>query len=227
MSKVRKPESRKKARRLRREGESLKVIARSCGVSPSTAKRWTDDITLTAQQRQCLEDRAQEVRVRNGQGLAMKGQSQRRLQYEARVEQDRVEADKLWPSLKGDADFMFGLALYIGEGDKTTTRVGLTNADPRVLRHTLRFMGLLGCDMKKVRVHVVLHAGENPTDALRYWAAELNIPEDRFNKVTPSKVSGGVRATKLPFGTASVRVSSARIKRRLNRWMELALEGRA
>ncbi len=201
------------------------MIARICAVSPSTVKSWTDDITLTKDQRAALEKRQQEHRRANGRKTARFLHARRGFTYAQTVALDQQEAEQEWPDLRKDPAFMFRLALYVGEGDKTGPRLGLTNSDPRVLRETLRFFEQLGCPMTKVRVQIVLHKGEDPAAARRYWAGELGLSDDKIGKVTPSKVSGGKRARKLLHGTASVRVCCAPIKRKLNRWMDLSLCG--
>lgn len=223
MGTVRKPEQKKLARELRGQGESLRSIAERCQISVSTAKRWTDDITLTPLQKEKIEKRVQEARHRAGLKTAPILHSVNRLFYETRVENDRQEAEQEWDALKSDPSFMFGLALYIGEGDKTGSRIGMTNSDPLVLKAALRFFHSLGCDPSGIRVQVILHEGEDPEKALHFWASELDIPREQFNKVTPSKKSGGSRATKLPNGTVNIRFHSASLKRKVDRWMELAL----
>ena len=225
MGRVRKPKERIKARRLRRGGESLKIIARMCGVSPSTVKAWTDDIELTKEQRLVLYERQQEHRRANGRKTAQFLHARKGLSFKETVALDRQEAEHEWASLRLCSDFMFGLALYVGEGDKTGSRLGLTNADPRVLRKSLEFFRLIGADMPRVRVQVVLHQGEDPVAAQMYWSQELGLALEQINKITPSKHSGGQRARKLIHGTASIRVGCAPIKRKLNRWMELSLSG--
>jgi hypothetical protein len=206
---------REQARELRRRGKSMKAIAREIGVSPGSVHLWTADIDIGDEQRARLADAAHQGNLLKAKAHLQRGQL-------LRVLKDREQADAEWPSLKLKPDFTFGLALYIGEGSKTDSVVGVTNANPAVLRAALRFFDLIGIEMGRVKVNIVLHQGEDPTAALRHWATELGLPPHRFNKVTTSKVSGGQRARHLIHGTACVKLSAASAKRKLNRWMELA-----
>jgi hypothetical protein len=185
----------------------------------------TDDIALTSEQRLMLDNRQREVRYKNGVRAYNGLVAWNRMLFDQRVLKDRAGADLLWPVMRENPLFMFGLALYIGEGDKVGSCIGVTNSDPRVLVKAIEFMQMLGCPMDRLRVNIILHRGENPENAVRYWSTELGVPRSSFNRVTPSKISGGSRAVKLLFGTARVRVSAASIRRKIDRWMELALGG--
>lgn len=210
-----KPVEQNQARELRRRGKSMKAIARELGVSLGSVHLWTKDIPLDPESRARLAENGHQkslLRARVALG-------EQRLSI---VLADRDEADVEWPLRKLDPEFTYGLALYIGEGHKTSSTVGMTNADPAVLRAALKFFKLIGVDIDRVRVSIILHRGESPNAALRYWSEELLLPPSQFHKVTPSKVSGGKRARHLIHGTANVRLSAFRVKRKLNRWMELA-----
>lgn len=194
---------------------SMKSIARHLEVSSGSVHLWTSDIELKP------EDR---VRLAHGghRSNLLKARTALEDRHLRNVQQDREDADREWLTLRLDPVFFFGLALYIGEGSKTDTTVGVTNVDPAVLRASLRFFQRIGLEMTRLKVHIILHRGEDPDAALRYWSTELALPLASFDKVTASKVSGGKRARHLVHGTASVRMSASRVKRKLNRWMELA-----
>jgi transposase-like protein len=199
---------------LRKRGISMKEIARTLGVSVGSVHLWVHQVELSP-----------EFRVR----LAQKGRqalpflhASNKEKFAARILRERMEADSEWDSLKTSPAFMFGLALYIGEGAKTGGCIGVANCDPAVLRASVNFMLALGCSPEILRCLVVLHRGEDPEKAVSYWSRELGLPKESFYRVTTSKVSGGKRARHLIHGTASIRACHASIKRKLNRWMELA-----
>ena len=193
---------------------SFKGIAKYLGVSPGSAHLWAKDVPLSS------EDTAR--LASNGHQNARFARKTKRVNQALRILEDRREAEILWESLKKDPLFLFGLALYIGEGYKTESAIGMTSSDPGMLRMALRFFDKIGCDMERIKGGILLHKGEDPQKALDYWSEQLSLPIRRFNKVTASKVSGGVRARHLVHGTARVRVGNARVKRKLKRWMELA-----
>lgn len=212
MSKA-KIEEKAQAQELRRKGMAIKQIAKTLGVSVGSAHLWVKDIPV---------DRETKIR------LAQQCHQANRLAVSDKRDQRlltaRKEAESEWVRLRESPEFMFGLALYLGEGYKKEGRVGVTSSEPALLRMSLRFFALIGCDMQRVRAGVHLHQGEDPAKALTYWSSELGLPESKFEKVVASKVSGGTRARHLVHGTGLVRVSHTAVKWKLNRWMELARE---
>ena len=208
-----KPEKQKQALELRHRGLSIKQIAHILEVSVGNTHRWVRDVPLS-----------DEIRVRlsqRGHQAAKLVKNKDRIQ---RILDARGEAETDWVSLKTNPDFTFGLALYLGEGAKTTGSVAVTNCDPSTLRAAIRFFTLVGCDMSRAHCQVILHQGEDPDAAVRYWSRELSLAPEAFHRVTASKVSGGKRAHHLIHGTASVRVCHTRVKHKIMRWLELAKE---
>ena len=206
-----KPEEREQARELRKRGQAIKQIARELRVSSGSVHLWVKDIPTS-----------REMKVRLAQRGHQKAHQILRDLWTQRILLAREQALQEWPLRRLDPDFMFGLALYLGEGYKTGSYVGMTNSDPALLRSALRFFQQIGCDMQRVRAGIHLHQGEDPEKALQYWSQEIGIPQQSFNRVVSSKVSGGKRARHLVHGTGLIRVSHVFVKRKLNLWMDLA-----
>lgn len=135
----------------------------------------------------------------------------------------RAEADAAWPTLSAEPEFMFGLALYIGEGSKTQ-EVSLTNSDARVLRAALRFFERIGIDRASVRANVQIHDDVDLVAAERFWRRELSLPKAQFYKTNVVPAGRSLRPGKLPFGTARVRARSSSYQLRLVlRWADRSL----
>lgn len=119
---------------------------------------------------------------------------------------------------------MFGLALYIGEGDKTTNVASITNGDPRVIAASACFFLLLGQTRERFRVRVDLHEGRDWAPVKEFWRGLLRVENAQINAPVWKK-SGGKNKNKLNYGICRLSVSDVRLKRQINRWMELALAG--
>lgn len=214
-----KTQERQRARSLRAKGHSVKDIAKKLCVSRGSVSVWVRDVLLTAAQRKKLEERS-----RGGLSKASKASAKTlKRQAQERREQARQEADKAWPALRTDPDFMFGLALYVGEGSKDPHIIDITNADPRVLRAGVGFFELLGLSRDQIRVTVILHLDGRPRAALNYWVQNLSLPRAQFYPITASKKSGGKQKGRLPHGTAKIRINDTYMKTKLTRYMDLAL----
>src|SRR3989304_3955929 len=111
------------ARELRAEGLSIGDIARKIGCSEGSIHSWAKDILLTEQQRVAIY-----TRTCNHQKASSGARSARLDRWHTFYE----EADRTWGKLRQNPEFMFGLALYAGEGDKARANsAGISNCDPR------------------------------------------------------------------------------------------------
>ena len=209
-----KKEKQTEARVLRSNGMSVKEIAKILKVSASSVSLWVRNVPLTFDQRDEIKSRAS---VRTIEATKKHNANK----YAPAIKQ----ADKEWESLRHDPTFMFGLALYIGEGSKTDGRVGITNSNPPVLKRAKQFLTWLSGSVSKLRVQVIIHEGEDPQKAVAFWSSYLDIPTTQFNRVSALKKSGGARKRKMPHGVAHIKFNSMEQKQKLNRWMERALQG--
>src|SRR5438045_1742902 len=114
------------ARTLRQQGYSVREICKLVNAAKSSISLWVRDISLSPDQLQRLNDH----RV-IGRERARATRISRRDSLVARYYQEAEEEYKI---LSQDPAFMFGLALYIGEGYKgPTTELGLINWNYQVI----------------------------------------------------------------------------------------------
>ncbi len=137
------------------------------------------------------------------------------------------EAEQEFERLSQDADFMFGLALYIGEGSKTSgNQLCLTNCDPRVIRKGMRFFEKIGGTRSIMRVAIQVHPGLSKEAAEAFWREVTGLPSGQFH-VTREAVSRASSCTKgnlQIYGTCQIRANSTKLRQKVTRWMELALK---
>lgn len=169
------------ARTLRREGESIKVIARSLGVSKSSVSIWCSDIRLTREQMHRLEQRmvlkgSYEARIKGG-----------RIQHERRQAQI-VELKKIGQGLVKDVDtkalFYLGAGLYWGEGVKKK-RVAFCNSDPSTIHIIIKWFRLLwGVRRERLTCSVLINKlhEKRVSEVEHYWSKKLRIPLNQFRK---------------------------------------------
>src|SRR5262249_1095633 len=137
------------------------------------------------------------------------------------------EADQEYDRLRYDVDFMFGLALYIGEGSKTQEGLLIvSNCDYRVIRKAIAFFEMLGVSRDRMHCGIHLHPGLSKDDVLRYWYSKTGFHANQFQKTVRavSSASNGKGIGKQPYGTCRVVVGSRILYHKVMRWMELALE---
>jgi hypothetical protein len=136
-----------------------------------------------------------------------------------------AEADAAWPTLSKKTRFMFGLALYAGEGSKTEHSLILTNCDPRLLRVGIEFYRMLGVEMSRIRAAININRAQGVSAAEAFWASQLGLRRKQFTKthVATSSSSRGRRGNKQPYGTCRIKVHDTRLLRMVLRWIDLAM----
>jgi transcriptional regulator with XRE-family HTH domain len=161
-----KTRQREEARRLRRQGLSVKQIERSLGVARSSVSMWVRDIELTEAQRAAL---TRDARTRRTEALSAYFRSKRR------THQDEGRA----AAKKGDPHHAAGCMLYWAEGAKRRNTAALSNSDPELIRYFLAFLrAYFDVSDEKVRVWCNLFADhlERQQEIEQFWLSLLELP---------------------------------------------------
>lgn len=169
-----------KAQELRRQGESIKQIAKQLKVSKSSASLWCKNIVLTKEQIAMLQERmankSYEGRVKGA-----------RVQHERRLMEVNVlkkEGAALIKHFSKNDFLIAGAGLYWGEGAKNGL-ARIVNSDPNVIRFTMRwFRDIFGVPRNNFTLRIsinIIHKGR--TDIIEnYWSKFLDIPLTQFTK---------------------------------------------
>ena len=204
-----KPQERKQARNLRRQGKALKVIARELGVSSSSVYRWCLDIQLTPEQRAVLDQASPHALAAYNSQKRIAAQQQRQRDLEAGRQQFGVVDDR--------GLLFLGVALYMGEGDKGPYRVGMTNMDPNLHRLFLRWLVLLDAPLDRLRACLYLSPDFEAAPEIQWWCRELGLQPEHFGKVvrkvSPTRIRGTRR--KNYHGVLSLRLGDVKLRTRI------------
>ncbi len=136
-----------------------------------------------------------------------------------------AEARLCWEQWRTDPFFLFGVALYWGEGNKSSDagqrRLMLRNADPRLLRVWLRWCRRF-LPAAPVRGELNIHDGGDAAAAAEFWERELGVVVSSVT-VAVSSASKRKRHT-LPHGTLGIRVGRGSVEwlTKMLVWLELA-----
>jgi hypothetical protein len=188
---------------MRRDALSLGEIAGKLPISVSTARRWTLDIELNAEQKSAIRQRARApFHDANAAWCEARRDDRRRWQAEGRARAQR-----------GELLHQAGCLLYWAEGSKSRNRVQITNSDVHLLRLFRRFLSKcfgLGVEQLDMSVHVYLGNGLTIEEIEKYWVSALEL--DRTCLRTPQinkrpAATSGSKANKLPYGVASLCVA--------------------
>jgi hypothetical protein len=185
-------EEKNKAIELRKLGWSYRRISKDLNVSKGTLSIWLSDVVLTDIQMQSLKDNC---RLNSHAGS--------------------IGSSKRWESLKKDVynnynppiddpNFMLGLGLYWGEGNKKNG-FGISNSDSKVIRIFIDWSKKY-FDVVDFKAHVQHYDIDKDDFVKSWWSDEINLDLSNFGKsnFSVSKISKDKRKT-LPYGTIKIK----------------------
>ncbi len=190
----------RRARELRREGWSVKEIARELEVAQSSVSRWVRDVALTDEQHGRLVARVSQGRL---DGAAKIIVAARQMRAECQ-EQGRGFA------LDRDASYAAGCMLFWAEGDKRRNGVALANSDPELLALFASFLRRhfdVRDDEFRVFCNLFADHVARQHEIEQFWLSTLRLPPTCLRKSTIntySKYSLKKRKNKLPNGTCKL-----------------------
>lgn len=196
-----------KAREMRAGGESVKVIAKTLGVTKSTASIWVRDIILTVDQLEKLMKR----KIKGGELGRAKGafmQKKRRLDTIRRGEEEGIE--KLKDLSEGEF-FVAGVALYWGEGSKKKREFYICNSDPEIMQFIIIWLKkFFNVGVDRLAAVVGINEIHCAREAIvrKFWSDKTGIPLNQFRKTSfkKAKVHKVYANFNEHYGTLSIHV---------------------
>lgn len=206
-------ETKEQANSLRRNGRSIKNIARDLNVGVGTISEWVRDIPVLD------EDKKRLYRRCNIKATA----AIRKLRSD-RDEKHQCEAKILWEKFKNQPLFILGIGLYWGEGTKADRVLELSNSDPLVHDVWLRWCRTY-IPHVQLRAHLSLHDNVDSNIAIKYWRERLKLNCKISLCIAISRSSKRIKAyNKLLYGTLLIRArkGSAEQYVKMMEWIKLA-----
>lgn len=177
---LRKPKEHKQVILLRKEGRSIKEIAKMLNLSSSTVSLWTRNIVLSTAQKQKLIKRVFRA-LQNGRKKAQDAKKKIREEQKKKIINEALK--NLGKISKRDL-FIIGISLYWGEGFKKDSRLGFANSDPAMIKLFVNWLIINGVPEKDIRLRVGLNIShKNRIKAVeKYWSEQTKIPLTQFQK---------------------------------------------
>lgn len=172
--------------RLRKQGESVRDIAKKLGIAKSSASLWVRHIILTLDQAEKLNSNSVKGRLRGGLKGAL-------TQKQARMEREilaRKLGQKEFPHLTDREIKIAGLCLYWAEGTKKTRNIVFCNSDPQMI---IFFIKWLKTTYNIPSIELKCAVGINEAHKKRevkvkkYWSDLTDIPLTNFTKTSFKK----------------------------------------
>ncbi len=208
------------AKSLRLRGFSYAAIAKICAIAPSTVHAWfakdTFSQAVTASNRKRA---AKENKVRIGV-INQARKKERAVQYAAVVKLAETE----YKHYRTSPLFMAGLMVYVSEGDTQHPRlIRMANSRPELHRVFIRFLHeFMGVERNQVRFWLLLYPDLDETTCMKHWIKKIGVSAGQFYK--NQYIQGRSQKRTLHFGVGNTIIGSTLLKKKLVRWIELALK---
>jgi len=178
---------RRKARKLRKQGQSIKVIAKKLSVSPSSVSSWCRDVVLTPKQIAELERRHKDPHY--GDRLAYI--QMRKRETDAKIKRLAKEGIAEIDTLNNKELFLVGIALYWAEGFKKDSQAGLASSDPDMIKVFIKWLQkCCGYSINDLIFRVTANASHrHRIDQIQqFWSNVTKTPTLQFQKPFYQKV---------------------------------------
>jgi len=170
-----------RARELRREGRSIKEIARLLNVSPDSVSRWCKEVKLSKGQIRELERRWKDPNYGKRLENSLRQQKKRIL----KTEKLKKAGVKEISNLSKRELFLVGASLYWAEGFKKDSQVGFANSSPEMMNLFLRWLyECFGYNTNDLMLRVTVNVSHKYRidEIQNYWSEITKIPLDNFQK---------------------------------------------
>jgi predicted transcriptional regulator len=169
-----------KALELRKQGQSIKDIAKLLNVSRGSVSLWCQRVILTDNQKRILKEK----QISAGQrGRQMGADKNKTMRLDA-LEIARLYAENKVKSISTQELFFLGLGIYWGEGVKSrTSQAAVVNSDPRILRIMIKwFIDCLEIKKEEFRPYVYISFMHQNREQviMNYWSKTLKLPLSQF-----------------------------------------------
>ncbi|MBL7036638.1 hypothetical protein ISR94_02215 [Candidatus Microgenomates bacterium] len=182
-----KSQKRIEARKMRSNGESVRVITKKLGVSKSSVSLWVRDIILTVEHMESLKQR----RIKGAELGRLRGslaQKNKRLNTIREMEKKGI---KKFKNITDQEFFSAGIALYWEEGSKKTRKLGICNSDPEMIKFMISWYSKffnLGPKRLSLRVGINQSHEKRETIVRKYWSDITGVPMSNFRKTSFKRV---------------------------------------
>jgi len=170
-----------KAQQLRKEGNSIKDIAKKLEVSKSSVSNWCRDIRLSPKQIEKLHEKMVRGSYQ-GRMAGAQANKDRRLQ---KIRYYEDEARLLFDNLTNRELLLIGVSLYWAEGYKFKANIKFSNSDPEMIAFMMEwFREILNIEDSRFRFCIIINSlhKNRVDDVVNFWANLVKCPKGQFWK---------------------------------------------
>lgn len=218
MNKLRYPQLKLKAIKLRKKGLSYGEIKREVNVSKSTLSLWLKVIPLTLKQRK---------RLYTNQILNMtKGPQSQKERRKREIKEILKESEQeIQLPISFEIYQLIGAFLYWSEGSKTSGFC-FSNSDPHFVLFMVRWLKrVFEISPKELKCWLNIYSQQNDLKIKQFWSELTGIPLENFGKSFIKPQNKGFKKNNLYYGTIKVKVlKGTDMRYRVFGWIKTVLK---
>jgi hypothetical protein len=167
---------RRKVIELRKSGKSYSEIRKIVNVSKSSLSLWLKDVILTDEQVYGLKMKKVRAVERYKKSMSIRSEKRRNKCYK--------KQKRKWLPLSNREEFLAGLFLYWGEGNKaSTSSINVSNTDPQVIKFGYYWMkSCLKIPEDKIFIMLHLYTDMDIEKETNYWSREIGMKRSQFKR---------------------------------------------
>ncbi len=217
---VRNEEKYEQAVQFRTRGFTLEEIAKICEVSKSTVSKWLKNNAASASVTKQNKKRAGQENAKRLQLMSKARGNERVARYREAVR----SADTEYKHYKSFPLFIAGLMLYYTQGDlKNEHQIRLSGTEQKAHKIFIKFATeYLGVPKPSIHFWILLYRGQSEELCMKRWKTVTTLPYSQFYK--NQYINTKKTKDTLHNGVGNTIIGSTVLKRKLNRWIELALK---
>ena len=215
-----KQEAYEQAVAFRKRGFTYSEIAKICAVSRGTVSNW---LKHEAFSKVVAKDNREKATADNTKRLALINKArktERKNQYEA-IEKSATTEYKHY---RTSPLFTAGLTLYMALGDRTDEHmIRMTSNLSDMHRIFIQFaLEYLGVEKSALHIWLLLYPDLDEVVCMKHWIKKTGLNASHFykNQVVQSRSNKPT----LHFGVGNTIIGSTLLKRKLEKWLELAIK---
>lgn len=180
-------QQRLQARVLRKNGVSVKSIAKQLHVAKSTASLWVRDIILSVEQLEYLRQQS----IKGGERGRLLGALKQKNDRLIRIQTGENTGKMLVDTLNTRELLLIGTALYWAEGTKKQRQIAFCNSDPYLILFMIHWLHTC-FNISKDRFYCNVGINEihrqRDSTVKSYWSHITGIPLSNFRKTSFKKI---------------------------------------
>lgn len=207
---------------LRQRGESYAYINGRLGIPKATLSGWFKGVSLHPQAHLRIAHR----RKRNLAVQRKKALEKRRLvsQREEDLQYKKFQTELAYHLKPIVFEALLGM-LYLGEGFKMRSVVGLGNSNIQIVRGFIVLLRkMYNVPDDRLRCYLYLRADQKPDTEVRFWSRQLGLKRSRFGKCQVDKRTLGKKTWKGYHGVCAVYCYDAQVEKRMSAIQNVLLE---